>query len=58
MEFKARVLTAIKDHRHGFTMFVVQLRSHIPIFVTPWTAARQASLSLTIFWSLPKFISI
>ena len=27
-------------------------------FVTPWTAAHQASLSLTISWSLPKFMSI
>ena len=26
--------------------------------VTPWTAARQASLSLTISWSLPKFMFI
>ena len=25
---------------------------------TPWTAARQASLSLTISWSLSKFMSI
>ena len=27
-------------------------------FATPWTAAHQASLSLTISWSLPKFMSI
>ena len=27
-------------------------------FVTSWTAARQASLSLTISWSLPKFMFI
>ena len=27
-------------------------------FVTPWTAACRASLSLTISWSLPKFMSI
>ena len=26
---------------------VVQLLSHTPLFTTPWTAARQASLSLT-----------
>ena len=26
--------------------------------MTPWTAARQASLSLIISWSLPKFMSI
>ena len=27
-------------------------------FVTPWTATRQASLSVTISWSLPKFMSV
>ena len=26
------------------------------LFATPWTAARQASLSFTISWSLPKFM--
>ena len=26
--------------------------------MTPWTTARQASLSLTIYWSLSKFMSI
>ena len=26
--------------------------------VIPWIAAHQASLSLTVFWSFPKFISI
>ena len=26
--------------------------------MTPWTIAHQTSLSLTIFWSLPKFMSI
>ena len=28
------------------------------LFATPWTAARQASLSITNSWSLLKFISI
>ena len=28
------------------------------LFATPWTAAQQVSLSLTISWSLPKFMSI
>ena len=31
---------------------------HVQIFVTPWTAACQASLSLTMPQSLPKFMSI
>ena len=30
----------------------------VQLFVTPWTAARQASLSITISWSLPKLMSI
>ena len=33
---------------------VVQLLSHVWIFATPCTAARQASLSFTISWSLPN----
>ena len=37
---------------------VVQLLSHVQLFVTPWTAARQASLSLTISWSLLEHMSI
>ena len=37
---------------------MVQSLSHIRLFVTPWTAARQASLSFTISWSLPKFMFI
>ena len=37
---------------------VVQSPSHVWPFPTPWTAARQASLSPTISGSLPKFISI
>ena len=31
---------------------------HVQLFTTPWNAAHQASLSLTISWSLPKFMSI
>ena len=35
-----------------------QLLSRVHIFVTPWTVACQASLSITNSWSLPKLISI
>ena len=35
----------------------VQLLSHVQFFATPWTAAHQASLSITNFWSLLKLIS-
>ena len=37
---------------------VVQAPSHVLVFVTPWTAAHQASLSITNSWSLPKLMSI
>ena len=40
------------------TFSSVQLLSHVRLFVTPWTAARQASLSITNSWSLPKLMSI
>ena len=36
----------------------VQLLSHVQLFVTPWTAACQASLSITNSWSLLKLMSI
>ena len=36
----------------------VQLLSHVRLLATPWTAARQASLSITNFWSLLKLMSI
>ena len=39
-------------------LVVVQLPSRVWLFSTPWTAAHQASLSLTTSWSLPKFTSI
>ena len=34
------------------------LLSHVQLFVTPWTVAHQASLSITISWSLLKLMSI
>ena len=36
----------------------VQSLSRVWLFVTPWTAAYQASLSITNSWSLPKPMSI
>ena len=36
----------------------VQSLSHVRLLATPWTAARQASLSITNSWSLPKPMSI
>ena len=42
----------------GLQFSSVQSLSHVRLFVTPWTTARQSSLSITNFWSLPKFMSI
>ena len=36
----------------------VQSLSHVRLFVTPWTTAHQASLSITNSWSLPKLMFI
>ena len=36
----------------------IQLLSHVGLFATPWTAARQASLSITNFQSLLRIIPI
>ena len=36
----------------------VQLLSHVRLFATPWTAARQASLSITDSQSLLKLMSV
>ena len=35
----------------------IQSLSHVRLFATPWTAAHQASLSITNSWSLLKLIS-
>ena len=36
----------------------VQSLNHVRLFATPWTAAHQASLSITNSWSLLKLMSI
>jgi len=36
----------------------VQSLSHVRLFATPWTAAHQASVSITNSWSLLKLMSI
>ena len=41
-----------------YTVHTVQSLSHVQLLVTPWTAAHQASLSITNSWSLLKLISI
>ena len=41
-----------------FQFSSVQSLSHVRLFVTPWTPARQASLSITNYQSLLKLMSI
>ena len=43
---------------HPRSVQLLLLLSRVWLFVTPWTAARQASLSITNFWSLLKLMSI
>ena len=44
---------------HNLCCFLdaVQSLSRVGLFVTPWTAGHQTSLSFTISWSLLKFLS-
>ena len=42
----------------SFVVVIVQSLSHVLLFVTPWTAPCQASLSFTISWNLLKLMSI
>ena len=48
----------MKDLDWGKSVSSVQSLSHVWLFATPWTAAHQASLSITNCWSLPKPMSI
>ena len=42
----------------GLSIISLWSLSCVQLFVTPWTAARQASLSITNSWSLLKLMSI
>ena len=52
------------SHKHivhipaSTSLLFVQSLSHVCLFAVPWTIACQASLSLTISWSLPKFMAM
>ena len=51
------LLSAIQQSESAISQ-LVQLLSHVPLFVTPWTAALQASLSITNSQRLLKLRSI
>ena len=66
-DIKNRLLDYVEEGKDGMIwensietcLFIsVQLLSHVWLFVTPWTAACQASLSITNSWSLPKLMSV
>ena len=46
------------DFLFFFSFSSFQSLSHVQVFMTPWTAAGQASLSITNSWSLLKPMSI
>ena len=48
----------LEKSQRSFLVSSVQSLSRVLLFVTPWTAARQASLSITNSWSLLKLMSI
>ena len=48
----------IREHKALRLFSSVQLLSHVRLFETPWTTARQASLSITNSRSLLKLMSI
>ena len=70
--FVKHIITLSYSHKHSLSYLVtilglkkvlqetqsVQLLSHVWFFATPWTAACQASLSITNSQSLPKLMSV
>ena len=51
------VMIGLKLHLESVAVVVVQSLSRVWLFVTPWTAAHQASLSISNSWSLLKLMS-
>ena len=51
-------LTVFNKDNNNIQFSSVQSLSHVQLFATPWTAAHQASLSITNSWSLLKLMSI
>ena len=49
---------AMQQHHHHHHISSVQLLSHVQLFVTPWTATCQASLSIADSRCLLKLMSI
>ena len=56
--YKKWGLTKRVGAENQFSSVSVRSLSHVRLFATPWTAAQQASLTITNSWSLPKLMSI
>ena len=56
--FPLMLLIVSLEQRHFQNVVLLQSLSHVQLFVAPWTAAYQSSLSITISQSLLKFMSI
>ena len=54
----SKFLLVTRQHSSFLWFSSVQLLSRVQLFATPWITARQASLSITNSWSLPKLMSI
>ena len=52
------IITKLYCRMNDLQFSSVQSLSRVRLFATPWTAARQSSLSITNFWSPPKPMSI
>jgi len=60
LEWEGRFFLPLSHLGSPYSFFInsVQLRSCVRLFATPWTAVRQASLSMTNFQTLLKLMSI
>ena len=58
MKSKSLTCPALASEFFTIQFSSVQSLSHLPLFVIPWTAARQTSLTITNSWSLLKLMSI
>ena len=55
---RRRNLSSSRIHCCSIIFSSVQSLSRVQLFATPWITARQASLSITNSWNLPKFMCI
>ena len=56
MLYSVMLVSAVQQSESALSS--VQLLSHVRLFVTPWTAAHRASLSITNSWSLLQLMFI